>query len=124
MEAYSLDLRERVVRACDQRLGTRREIAEWFGVSERWVRILQRRRRETGSIAAKPHGGGRTAKFEGESLERLKGLVDQQPDAKLEELLERSGVDASIMAVQRALKREGYTRKKRRSTPPSRSGPK
>lgn len=36
MEAYSLDLRERVVRACDQRRSTRREIAEWFGVSERW----------------------------------------------------------------------------------------
>ena len=123
MESYSLDLRERVVRACDQRRGTHREIAEWFGVSERWVRGLLRRRREAGSIEPKPHGGGRRPKFEGESLERLKGWVDQQPDAKLEELLERSGVDASIMAVQRALKREGYTRKKRRATPPSRSGP-
>lgn len=123
MKAYSLDLRERVVRACDQRRGTRREIAQWFSVSERWIRGLLRRREETGSIAAKPYGGGRSAKFRGQSLQRLKGLVDRQPDAKLDELRERSGVDASIMAVQRALKRENYTRKKRRSTPPSRSGP-
>ena len=123
MEAYSIDLRERVVRACDQRRDTRRQIAERFEVSERWIRDLLRRRRETGSIAPKPHGGGRSPKFEGDSLDRLKELVDQQPDATLEELQEHSGVEGSIMSVQRALKRAGYTRKKSRSTPPSRSGP-
>jgi hypothetical protein len=38
--------------------------------------------------------------------------VEEEPDATLEELLERSQVDASIMAVHRALERLGCRRKK------------
>jgi transposase-like protein len=33
MKAYSQDLRERVVRACDEQRGTRQQIADLFGVS-------------------------------------------------------------------------------------------
>ena len=33
METYSMDLRERVVRACDEKRGTRKEIVELFNVS-------------------------------------------------------------------------------------------
>jgi plastocyanin len=40
LQAYSQDLRERVVRACDEQRGTRQQIADLFGVSTAWIRRL------------------------------------------------------------------------------------
>jgi transposase len=121
METYSMDLRERVVRACDEKRGGREHIAKLFGVSTAWIRRLLQRRRALGTIAPKPHGGGRPAKFSGKKLDRLKELVEQQPDATLTELRDRSRVNASIMAVHRALVRLDCRLKKSRSTPVSRT---
>lgn len=118
-----MDLRKRVIRAYDDGVGTQDEVAELFGVSVAWLKKLLRQRRQDGSIAPRPHGGGWTPKFNGEKLERLKGLVQQDPGATLAELLERSQVPASIMAVQRALKRLGCRRKKSLCTRQSRTGP-
>jgi transposase len=120
MQTYSMDLRERVVAAYDRKTGTQAEVAARFEVSLSWLQKLLRFRRAAGSIAPKPHGGGWTPKFTGERLEELKKFVEEDPGATLEELLERSKVDASIMAVQRALLRLDCHRKKSRSTPLSR----
>ena len=120
METYSMDLRERVVRACDERIGARMEIAEMFGVSTAWIRRLLQRRRETGDFSARPCGGRRFCAFDEAGMERLESLVEEQPDATLQELLERSGAQASIMAVHRALERLGCHRKRSRSGLPSR----
>ena len=117
-----MDLRERVVRAYDEGQGTQEEVADLFQVSVPWIKKLLRRRRQTGSIAPKPHGGGWTPKFSGQALEQLKARVEQNPDATLQELLEQSGVEASIMAVHRALERLGCRRKKSPSVPPSKTG--
>lgn len=122
MKAYSQDLRDRVVRAVDRGEQTREGIAERFGVSTAWIKKLLRQRRETGSIAPKPHGGGMPAKYRGKALERLKKALAAQPDASLEELRDRTRVSASIMAVFRALERLGAHRKKSRSGLPSRTG--
>ena len=121
METYSMDLRERVIRAYDQEVGTQGQVAKLFGVSVAWIRKLLRRRRETGSIAPKPHAGGWRPKFSGQKLEQLKSLVKQYPDATLQEYLDRSGVDGSIMAVHRALERLGCRRKKSRSELPNKT---
>lgn len=121
MRTYSKDLRERVVCACDEGVVTREEIARLFGVSTAWIRRLLQRRRETGSIAAKPRGGQKPPKFQGKDLDRLQTLLEAQPDATLQELLDRSGVQASIMAVHRALVRLKFRRKKRRSVPVSKT---
>jgi transposase len=112
MKTYSLDLRERVVKAYDQKFGAQAKIAELFGVSVPWIKKLLRRRRETGSLAPKPHGGGQQPAFEGENLENLKKLVEQNPDATLQELGELSGVKCGIVAVWRTLKKLGCHRKK------------
>jgi len=122
METYSMDLRERVVRAYDEKVGTQETIACLFKVSVPWIKKLLRRRRQTGSIAPKPHGGGWTPKFSGKTLDQLKARVEHDPGATLQELLEQSGVDGSIMAVHRALERLGCRRKKSRSVPPSKTG--
>ena len=116
-----MDLRERVLRAVDGAEGTQAEVAERFAVSLRWVQKLLRLRRETGSAGPRAHGGGRPAKFLGSGLERLKRQVEQHPDLTLQDLLDRCGVAASIMAVHRALVRLGFRRKKRRSGPVSRT---
>ncbi len=119
---YSMDLRERVVQACDEKRGSREHIAKLYGVSTAWIRRLLQRRRERGTITPKPHGGGRPPKLAGRKLERLKELVEQQPDATLSELRDRCGVEASIMAIHRALQRLESRLKKSRSTPVSKTG--
>lgn len=123
MEAYSLDLRVRVLRAVDEGRDTREGIAQTFGVTSRWIRKLVNRRRETGSIAALPHGGGWEPKFTPERLERLKQLVEKNRDATLEELRKSSRVPCCQMTVSRALQQLGYTRKKRHSAPVNKIDP-
>jgi transposase len=123
MAAYSMDLRERVVAACDARDGTRAEIAARFSVSEAWIRKVQRQRRDAGSIAPKPHGGGRRPAFDAEAAARLRQAVRDDNDATLAELAEASGVACSPAAVFRALDRLGITRKKSPGGRPSRTGP-
>jgi transposase len=44
MEAYSLDLRERICAACDEGLETRQEVADRFGVGRWFVQKLLRQR--------------------------------------------------------------------------------
>ena len=112
-----MDLRARVVAAYDSKTGTQDEVAKRFSVSVSWLKKLLRRRRDCGSFAPKPHGGGWEPKFQGERLEKLKNWVQEKPDATLQELLDRSGVPASIMSVQRALQRLGSRFKKSRYAP-------
>ena len=122
MAAYSMDLRERVVAACDEGIDTRAEIAERFSVSESWIRRLLQRRRETGSIAPRPRGGGQPPAFDSDAGERLRKAVAADNDATLKQLAVAVGVACSTSAVDRALRRLGITRKKSRSAPPSRTG--
>jgi transposase len=118
MKAYSQDLRERVVRACDEQRGTRQQIAELFGVSTAWIRRLLQRRRQTGSFAARPHAGG-AVKMTPERRDRLVVLVSEQPDATLAELHDRLGAPVHLSTLARALRRLGLTVKKKSAAPPS-----
>jgi transposase len=113
MRPYSTDLRERIVAAVDRGEHSLRQLASLFAVSLSCiVRLLQRRRR-TGSVEPKPHGGGTKSKIDAHHLERLRQLLNDQPDATLAELRDRLGIDCSIMAIDRALRRAGITRKKK-----------
>lgn len=123
MRSYSMDLRERVVAACDSGEDTREGVAKRFCVSVAWVYRLLARRRDTGSIAPKPHGGGQPPSFRGESAERLTKAVEDCPDATLEELREAAGVDCGTSAVFRALNRLGLPREKSPNGLPSRTAP-
>lgn len=122
MKAYSQDLRERVVRACDARRGTRAQIAATYGVSTAWIRRLLQRRRETGSFAAKPHAGG-AVKMTPARRERLVVLVAEQPDATLAELHARLAAPVHLSTLARALLRLRLTVKKKSAAPPSRTAP-
>jgi transposase len=113
MEALAMDLRTRVVRAYDRGEGTQIELAERFEVSERWIQKLLRQRRQRGSIEPLPRNSGRKPKVAGATLDLLKEVLAQRPDASLEELREACGVQGSSMCILRALQRLGITRKKR-----------
>jgi len=116
--AYSQDLRDRVLRACDRGMPTK-EVAAVFDVSPAWVRRLKQRRRETGETSPRPSGGVRVRKID---TARLAELVSQQPDATARELREKLGVRCGESAIYAALGRLGLSFKKRRCTPPSRTG--
>src|SRR5215210_3270871 len=121
MRTYSMDLRERVVAACDEGVDTREEIAERFSVGVSWIRDLMRRRRETGSIAPRPRGGGRAPAFDAAATARPREAVRADDDATLEELAAAAGVACGPSAVHRALRRLGMRRKRSRGGRPSRT---
>ena len=114
MRPYSNDLRERVLKAINKATLTQEEIMQQFGVSETFIYTLCKRVKETGSVDPKPHGGGMPPKFQGKELDVLRKYVESHPDATLQEILEYTGKDASIMAVSRALDKLGFHRKKNR----------
>jgi transposase len=63
MQAYSLDLREKILRACDQGLGSQRAIAALFGVSLSFVESScdGAERPEISPLTAMAEGAGRSA---------------------------------------------------------------
>ena len=113
MRPYSTDLRERVVAAVERGEHSIRQIVHIFAVSLSFVvRLLQRYRR-SGSLRPAPHAGGPTPKFDAPTVERLLGLVRDQPDATLAELRERLGVCCHLSTIARILKKHRITRKKK-----------
>ena len=121
MKAYSLDLRQKILRACDQRRGSQRAIATLFGVSQSFAEKLLRRRRATGDIRPCPHAGGRRARCDATALAHVRRLVHEHPDATLAELsaqLEaQHGLRVSVPTIGRIALHLKLPRKKSRSMP-------
>jgi transposase len=115
---YSQDLRDRVLAAYDRGVPTQ-QIAEMFQVSKAWARRIKQRRRETGQTAARRMGGPGVIKVD---HTRLTELVREDPDATLPELRDRLGVACAISTICVALKKLGFSFKKRRSTRRNRIG--
>ena len=113
-----MDLRTRVLAACDDGMGTA-EAAEAFAVSEAWVRRIKQRRRETGEVAPRtPARHGPAPVLDAES-DRLRELNRQQPDLTPAEVRDRLGLAVHPLTVWRALRRLGLTFKKSRTERPS-----
>jgi transposase len=122
MKAYSMDLRERVIAACDAGRRTK-EVAQTFKVSPAWVRRLKQHRRERGDIVPRNGGGSRGRKID---RQRLAELVQEKPDATLVELRDRlvaqGGKKVTPWAICKALQELKLTFKKSLSMPASRTG--
>jgi transposase len=123
MAAYSLDLRRKILQACERRLGSQRTLADLFGVSLSFVEKLIRRHRTTGGIAPNPYAGGQRPRLDAAAKALVRQLVRENTDLTLEELCARvadeRGVRVSVATMCRVLQRLGLPRKKSRSTPAS-----
>ena len=118
MQAYSLDLRQRVVRAYEQGQDSIAEIAARFGVGPTFVKKMLRQHRETGDLQERPHGGGRRPSLSPKQRRLLQQKVRREQDISLLELQtylrEAAQVDAHVSTISRALKALDLPRKKSR----------
>ena len=125
MKASSLDLRQKILRACEQHVSSQGRIAALFGVSHSLVEKLLRRHRTTGEIAPRPHAGGRQARCDATALACVRHLLQTQSAATLEEWCARlhaqQGLRVSVPTMSRIVTSLGLPRKKSRSTPASRT---
>jgi transposase len=110
MRAYSMDLRERVLRDSDAGLMAD-AVAERYHVSGSWVRWLKQRRRETGEVAPRSQRYGPRRKLE-PHVHTLAALIQEQPDRTLAELQEALGVPVSLPTICRAVQQLGLRVKK------------
>ena len=101
-KAYSMDLRERIVAARDAGEETL-AVAQRFDVSPAWVRRLMQRRRETGRLTPRDGKPGPKPKLTAYT-ERLRALVQECPDATLEELRTHLQVDVCLATLWAALR--------------------
>jgi len=113
MQAYSQDLRERVLRALDR--GERpSEIARRFEVSRIWVYQVRDRAQETGVRSSFQIGGHRRSRV-AEREQVLRAWIAAQPDltlAELQQRLARQGVSIKIGALWHQLNKWNLTFKK------------
>jgi transposase len=82
MKTYPIELRQKIVDAFDQQLGTYNEIAEMLGIAKRYIYKLLKQRRETGSIAPLHRGEGAQALLDEKHLLSLTELVDSSISKK------------------------------------------
>ncbi len=119
MQAYSLDLRRRVVEAYENGMETIPEVAERFEVSESFIKKLLRRKRMTGVIAPIGHRGGQPKRLSDKDRKWLQKAVLAEPDITLGELQERllgeQHLLASVPTICRELRALNLRRKKSRS---------
>ncbi len=121
--AYSLDLRRKVVEACERHVCSQAEVARSFGVSKPFVEKMLRQYRQTGRFEPERKRPGRHLLIDAVACEHVLGWLDTQSDLTLAELAERlnaeQGLQVSISCVWRLLKRLGMRRKKRWYMPQS-----
>lgn len=123
--ALSVDLRCRVIAAVDDGMSRRRAAAR-FGISYssaiRWVRQA----RESGDITPKLQGGARRESIIDRHADLVMGWISAEPDLTLSEIAAKLdnavGYRPPPSVVHDFFKRHGVTRKKRRRTPPSKTG--
>jgi transposase len=118
MQAYSLDLRQRVVSAYENGVETILEVAERFEVSDSFIKKLLRRKRTTGEIAPVGHRGGQPKLLSEKHRKWLLKTVLARPDITLEDLraslLSEHRITASVPTLSRELRALNLRRKKNR----------
>jgi len=120
----SIDLRERVVAAVAAGASCHGAAAR-FGVSVSSASRWAERVRQEGQVAPKSSGGAHASPRIEAHADLILSLNEQRPEIYLRELrdaLAERGVATSTSGLWRFFRRHRITRKKGRSTPPSRSG--
>ena len=121
MKQYSVDLRERLLRAIDAGL-SQAEASRLFGVGTSTITRWLQQRAATGDLTPKPRPG-RTPRIGPDEADAIRAQVARRPDATLADHCARwrqdRGVGVSVATMSRAIRRLGITLKKKSSTPPN-----
>ena len=122
----SLDLRQRIIAAWQNGEGTWDEIAERFAVGVASVDRLVRQFRKSKMVTPLPHGGGVPHKIGDDGLAVVRRLLQERADLTDDELVyafkEETGIAVSPATMGRAVRRLGFTRKKKSSSRRSATG--
>lgn len=102
MEAMTPGERKRIIHLYEQGWSTAR-IATAIGRSRSGVRRIRQRYAQRGHLNPFKRGNGPPNKVTADDRRRLASLVRQQPDATLDELLQRSGLPVSRSTIDRHL---------------------
>ena len=117
MQAYSLDLRQRIVQACAVPGARQVHVAARFCVSVAFISKLLRRQWHTGSVAALPGRDGRGRYLDAAAQNWLVAQVEQTPDQTLAELrtawVAAGGRPVCSPMLWRVLDEHGLRRKKK-----------
>jgi transposase len=117
MNAYSEDLREKIVEAKERGMPTT-EVARTFGVGLSSVKRYAKTAREGGSLHPKKSSPGRRPKADESARRLLEADLEERPAATLAQrcdyLRSAAGLRVSESTVSRLLRRLGWTRKKDR----------
>jgi transposase len=95
-KTLSLDLRERILAAYDQKEGNREEVARRFRVSLGMVKKLLQQRRRTGDLRPRHCNSGRRPTLVQSHRQKLRDLLTRKPDLTLEELRQALVVSAGL----------------------------
>ena len=119
--AYSVDLRRKVVQACERGTASQAEVARFFGVSLSFVEKLLRLHRRTGALEPDRKQAGRPAQIDADACDHVQRWLQEQNDLTLAELADRlqaqCGLCVSLSCVWRLMQRLHMRRKKRPSMP-------
>ncbi|HBR00293.1 helix-turn-helix domain-containing protein [Roseofilum sp. Belize Diploria] len=118
MKAYSVDLREKIVKAHLVEKSSIREVAARFSVSRSLVQKLVKQQKTEGNVDPKPRGKPQFSYLSNaEAQEHVKDLVTKHPDATLIELCElftqTTGNGVSPTAMCRCLQKLGLSHRQR-----------
>ncbi len=121
MEAFPNKVRELVLESYDEGLETN-EIAKRFKVSADWARRVRRRwlEHKVRTVIPQKHGPDRL--MDAIRRQQLEQLVEQTPDATLEDLKGQMTFPVSISTIARTLNEMKLTLKKSQCMPANRSG--
>jgi transposase len=114
---YSVDLRLRVIKACERGDGSKKEIAKAFDLGIRTVARYWKQYKERGSVLPAEYKRGAKPAVDEKQMLRIKELVLQWPDASLNELCRRYNKSRNkkigISIMFRAISKLGFRRKKK-----------
>lgn len=115
MKAYSVDLRQRVIEAYQNKEGSQRQLAKRFKLSRSTIQAWLKSYDRDKTMTPKPRGG-RALKLEPAAQEQLTDLLKTHADATLAEhtqrLAEATGQRIHPSTLWRYAKRLGYSYKK------------
>jgi transposase len=119
--AYSMDLRQKIVHAYQNKEGSLRQLAQRFSVSKNSViRYVEQFQRQGDLSPKRRTTAGNPAKVDATVAEYLRARLESKPDLSLEELCscvqQQFARSLSPSAMTRGLKKYRITRKKKPST--------